>query len=120
MSQRSSSGSKIMVINRKWAVANSAFALGALVLVLVLVAMGNVAAAERPLADIEPKHFDPKSRRRGILGKVISFFWQSGESSYEPVWPVSVWTSDFSFLPNFNRVYSHLVSYNIMYLCTFV
>lgn len=85
------------VIDRR-SVALSAFMLMALVL-QVLVTMSDVAAAERPLTEKEPKLIvDQKMGRQGFLGRVISFFWQSGKSSYEPVWPVSVQIFSVSYV----------------------
>ncbi|KAK4774051.1 hypothetical protein SAY87_029070 [Trapa incisa] len=52
--------------------------------VLLLATMSYVAAAERPLSE---KETDQKTGRQGFLGRVVSFFWQGGKSSYEPVWP---------------------------------
>lgn len=84
-------------INRR-AVAVSAFTLMALV--LVLITMSDVAAAERPLMGKEPElTMDQKKMDgQGLPGRVISLFWQSGKSSYKPVWPVSVQISSLSYI----------------------
>lgn len=90
------------------AVAVSAFTL-MVVSVLILASMTNAVAGERPLIEKEPELVvDREMGRQGVLGRVISFFWQSGKSSYEPVWPVSVriFFSLFTF--------SHLVASNML------
>ena len=49
----------------------------------------NVSLAERTLRDKKSENF-VDTERQGVLAKVIGFLWQDGESSYEPVWPVSI------------------------------
>ncbi|KAI4314856.1 hypothetical protein L6164_027723 [Bauhinia variegata] len=46
----------------------------------------NVSLAERILKDKKPENFVEKERQVALV-RVIEFFWQSGESSYEHVWP---------------------------------
>ncbi|KAK4790847.1 hypothetical protein SAY86_031260 [Trapa natans] len=59
-----------------------------MVLVLLFATMSYVAAAERPLPEKGAEVIvDQKMGRQGLLGRVVSFFWQKGKSSYEPVWP---------------------------------
>lgn len=55
---------------------------------LGLIMMEKLSNAERLLKDKDPQVFaDEKETRPGFLGRVAHFLWQSGESSYEPVWP---------------------------------
>lgn len=56
---------------------------------LGLVMMAKVGSAERLLKDKDPDVFVEKEMRQGLLGRVAHFLWQSGNSSYQPVWPVS-------------------------------
>lgn len=57
---------------------------------LGLIMMEKLSNAERLLKDKDPQVFaDEKEMRPGFLCRVAHFLWQSGESSYEPVWPVS-------------------------------
>ncbi|KAH9711473.1 Sulfite exporter TauE/SafE family protein 3 [Citrus sinensis] len=55
---------------------------------LGLIMMEKLSNAERLLKDKDPQVFaDEKETRPGFLCRVAHFLWQSGESSYEPVWP---------------------------------
>ncbi|KAJ4714429.1 Sulfite exporter TauE/SafE family protein [Melia azedarach] len=54
---------------------------------LGLVMMAKVGSAERLLKDKDPDVFVEKEMRQGLLGRVAHFLWQSGNSSYQPVWP---------------------------------
>ncbi|TXG59617.1 hypothetical protein EZV62_014190 [Acer yangbiense] len=58
---------------------------------MCLVMMGEQGSSERLLKNKNPQVFPEESdhdmRQQGFLVRVAHFFWQSGKSSYEPVWP---------------------------------
>ncbi|KAF5736043.1 hypothetical protein HS088_TW14G00176 [Tripterygium wilfordii] len=54
---------------------------------LCLLVMNDVASAERSLKDKEPEVVFKREMKPGVLARISHFLWQSGESSYEPVWP---------------------------------
>lgn len=55
-----------------------------------LIMICNVTLAERIIKDDKPdKLVVVKDEGHGVLARVIQFVWQSDQSSYEPVWPVS-------------------------------
>lgn len=54
----------------------------------ILVMICNVSLAERVLKEKEPAKFVEKETK-GFLRAMVDFLWESGKSSYEPVWPVS-------------------------------
>ncbi|KAK2657234.1 hypothetical protein Ddye_010286 [Dipteronia dyeriana] len=57
---------------------------------MCLVMMGEQGSSERLLKDKNPQVFPEESddmRQQSFLVRVAHFFWQSGKSSYEPVWP---------------------------------
>ena len=64
----------------------------AVVVCLAIVMMSDVGNAERILkADDQPaEDLVIKNKEPGILSKVLRFLWQSGKSSYQHVWPVSL------------------------------
>lgn len=70
---------------------NSGALAAACMLFLGLVIMQQMVSAERLLKDKNPDQVfgDQKEIRPGLLLTAVRFFWQGGESSYEPVWPVS-------------------------------
>lgn len=49
----------------------------------------NVSSAKRVLEEPKSESFVLKQKQGGVIG-VFDFFWKSGESSYERVWPVSL------------------------------
>lgn len=76
-----------LVLNQR-ALATAAVA--ACVIFLALVMMSNMTSAERLLKDKKPKISVENEMRPGFLVRMAHFLWQSGESSYEPIWPVSL------------------------------
>ncbi|XP_044487873.1 sulfite exporter TauE/SafE family protein 3-like isoform X2 [Mangifera indica] len=68
---------------------NSGALAAACMLFLGLVIMQQMVSAERLLKDKNPDQVfgDQKEIRPGLLLTAVRFFWQGGESSYEPVWP---------------------------------
>ncbi|KAK3011627.1 hypothetical protein RJ639_011129 [Escallonia herrerae] len=52
-----------------------------------LFTMSGVGSAERLLKATEPGYIVEREMRQGFLVQVLHFFWQSGKSSYQPVWP---------------------------------
>ncbi|AES94934.1 putative transmembrane protein TauE [Medicago truncatula] len=52
----------------------------------ILVMICNVSLAERVLKEKEPAKFVEKETK-GFLKAMVDFLWESGKSSYEPVWP---------------------------------
>ena len=46
-------------------------------------------SAERLLRVTEPDYFVEKEMRHGFIVRLFHFFWQTGKSGYEHVWPVS-------------------------------
>lgn len=54
----------------------------------ILVIICNVSLADRVLKEKESGNF-AEEESQGVLKGMINFLWQSGKSSYEPVWPVS-------------------------------
>lgn len=50
----------------------------------------EVGSAERLLRETEPGYFVEKEMRLSFAVRLLHFFWQSGKSSYEHVWPVSL------------------------------
>lgn len=56
-------------------------------LLLVLVMMSHVGSAERVLRSGNQEVHVEKESAREFLVRVTNFLWQSGGSSYEPVWP---------------------------------
>ncbi|KAJ4843829.1 hypothetical protein Tsubulata_038913 [Turnera subulata] len=72
-------------LNRR---ASPALALAAACLILLgLVMLSNLAGAERVLKDEKAETPIKKEMRPGFMERVAHFLWQSGKSSYEPVWP---------------------------------
>ncbi|KAJ7944299.1 Sulfite exporter TauE/SafE family protein [Quillaja saponaria] len=51
-----------------------------------LIMMSNVSYADRVLKEKTSKEFAEKEGQ-GIIVRMVDFFWQSGKSSYERVWP---------------------------------
>ncbi|KAI8028755.1 Sulfite exporter TauE/SafE family protein 3 [Camellia lanceoleosa] len=47
----------------------------------------DVGSAERLLRATEPGYFVEKEMRHGFVVRLLHFFWQTGKSSYQPVWP---------------------------------
>lgn len=56
----------------------------------ILFTSSDIGSAERLIKAIEPGHIVEKEMRQGFLVRVLHFFWQSGKSSYQHVWPVSL------------------------------
>ncbi|XP_057449397.1 sulfite exporter TauE/SafE family protein 3-like [Lotus japonicus] len=52
----------------------------------ILVIICNVSLADRVLKEKESGNF-AEEESQGVLKGMINFLWQSGKSSYEPVWP---------------------------------
>jgi Na+/melibiose symporter-like transporter len=59
-----------------------------LTLCILLTMICNVCLAERVLKEKESKNHVEKETK-GFLRAMVDFLWESGKSSYEPVWPVS-------------------------------
>lgn len=55
--------------------------------ILGLLMMTNLGTAERLLKYKNPPNYVEEETRQGFLDRVSNFLWQSGKSSYEPVWP---------------------------------
>ncbi|GMP28311.1 hypothetical protein CsSME_00003912 [Camellia sinensis var. sinensis] len=47
----------------------------------------DVGSAERLLRATEPGYFVEKEMRHGFVVRLLHFFWQTGKSTYQPVWP---------------------------------
>lgn len=60
--------------------------------VFCLLIMNEVVSGERILKDkLNPENFvDVEEKQQGVLMRVTHFLWQSGKSSYQHVWPVSI------------------------------
>lgn len=59
----------------------------------ILVMMSDVGNAERVLKDKQPaENFVEEHMEKGIFVRVIQFLWQGGKSSYQHVWPVSIYS----------------------------
>ncbi|KAK2981579.1 hypothetical protein RJ640_011109 [Escallonia rubra] len=65
-------------------------AAAAWVICWILFTMSGVGSAERLLKATEPGYIVEREMRQGFLVQVLHFFWQSGKSSYQPVWPYLV------------------------------
>lgn len=57
----------------------------------IVVMMSDVGNAERVLRDKQlPENFVEEDMKKDLFVRVIQFFWQSDQSSYQHVWPVSI------------------------------
>lgn len=72
------------------AVTVSAVALIAWAVFINLLMISEVVTAERPLKDEKPKNFVEQDIKQGVFVRMMKFLWQTGGSSYQPVWPVSL------------------------------
>ncbi|KDP38300.1 hypothetical protein JCGZ_05186 [Jatropha curcas] len=61
--------------------------IGAMVIFFGLMVMGSFTNAERLLKEQKPKILVEKEMEPSFLQKMAHFLWQSGKSSYDPVWP---------------------------------
>jgi len=55
----------------------------------ILTIICNVSLAERVLKEKESEKI-AEEETQGVLRVMIDFLWESGRSSYEPFWPVSI------------------------------
>lgn len=79
-------------------------------LILCIITMlFNVSLAERVLKEKETVNHVEK-QTKGFLKAMVDFLWESGKSSYEPVWPVSL-SFVFSLLISFCIVYFTCIHY---------
>ncbi|KAK9948630.1 hypothetical protein M0R45_004197 [Rubus argutus] len=69
------------------AVTVSAVALIAWAVFINLLMISEVVTAERPLKDEKPKFFVEQDIKQGVFVRMMKFLWQTGGSSYQPVWP---------------------------------
>ncbi|KAL3527094.1 hypothetical protein ACH5RR_011750 [Cinchona calisaya] len=75
---------RAMPINQR---AKAIAAILAWVFCWILFTASDIGNAERLLKTTEPGHFVEKEMRQGFLVRLLHFFWQSGPSSYQHVWP---------------------------------
>lgn len=55
-----------------------------------LFTVSGVGNAERLLKSTEPEYVVEKEMTQGFVVRLLHFLWQTGKSSYQPVWPVSL------------------------------
>lgn len=67
-----------------------------------LFTVSGVGNAERILKATEPGYVVEKEMRQGFVVQVLHFLWQSGKSSYQPVWPVRIYTFFRGKCPRFH------------------
>lgn len=82
----------------------------------ILTMICSVSLADRVLKEKESGN-DVDKERQGVLRVVVNFLWQSGESSYEPVWPVSIHETHYLYIIMNN---SCKISLNFHYIAYYV
>ena len=77
---------------KRKAVSVSAAAVLLVWMVFCLLVISDVVSAERVLKDKKPENFvHQEEMQQGFFMRVAHFLWQSGKSSYQHVWPVSIY-----------------------------
>lgn len=69
-----------------------------------IIVMIDLASGERPLMTIEPENLNEKDTRQGFMVRLVHFFWQSGRSAYDHIWPVSFFLSFVHLLYQFSSL----------------